>query len=155
MATRCSLPEGAQLHFYRAAGRLGRPREGPLLQPFVEHPESRPVPGQDLQTIAAAIAKPEQMPRDRIQRHVLPHERRQPIDRTAEIGRPGDQVDPDGRRERQHAKGATTARISSADAPDRTVGARHSAAKPALDKRPQRHQAQIRETPRSDQNGIT
>ena len=52
-----------------------RSREGPALDPFVEHPEPGPVPREDFQTIPAAIPKQEQMAGEGIEREALAYQR--------------------------------------------------------------------------------
>jgi hypothetical protein len=51
-------------HLDRRPVGLGGPGERALLEPFVEHPEARAVPRENLQPIPAAIAKQEEMPRE-------------------------------------------------------------------------------------------
>ena len=82
-------------HLDRATRLVRRPGKGPLLEPLVEDPESGSVPCQHLQAVAAPIPKQKQMPGERVQREALPHKRRQAIDRSPQIGRPGRQVNPD------------------------------------------------------------
>ena len=110
-----------------AVRSLGRPGKRPVLEPLVEHPEARPIPREDLEPVAATIAKEKEMARQRVEREALAHQRGQPVDRSPQIGRARREVDPDGRRDRQHVarSAATTARTRSADAPGRTCSAPH------------------------------
>jgi hypothetical protein len=83
-------------------------------------PRSRTViPRENLETIAAPIAKEEEMTRQGIQVEALPHQGGQPVDGAPQIRRPGRHVDAHRGRERQHAdrSALTAARTRSADAP--------------------------------------
>jgi hypothetical protein len=101
---------------------LGGPRKRPALEPLVEHPEPAVISRQNLEAIAATIAKQKQVPGQRIEIEALAHERRQAVNRSAEIGGAGRQVDLNRGGARQHAdrRALTVARTKSAEAPART-----------------------------------
>lgn len=84
-------------HLNRRALFLGGPRERAFFQPFVQDPKSGLVPDQDLESVAAPIAKEKEMAGQGIQREALAHQRREPIDRASQIGGPGRHVDTDRR----------------------------------------------------------
>src|SRR5262249_34378687 len=80
-----------------------RPGERAALQAFVQDPEAPLIPREDLDAVAAPIPKQKQMAGKRVEREALSHQGGEPIDRTPQIGRSGGQVNPNGRRQGQHA----------------------------------------------------
>src|SRR5205823_773512 len=100
------------------ATRSRAARARALLQSFVQNPEARAIPRQDLETVPASIPKEKEMARERVERQLLANQRGESINRPPQIGGAGRQIDPHGGRERQHAvrKTSSTRRTMSAEA---------------------------------------
>jgi hypothetical protein len=93
------------------------PGERPALQALIQDLKATVIPGQDLDTIAASIAKEEEMSGQWIKGEALADQRREPIDRTAQVRGAGREIDPNRRRDRQHdtRTACTTRRSVSAE----------------------------------------
>ena len=84
----------------------------PLLQALAPNPIATGVEGQNLEHAPATIHENKPVPARRVLSQMSPHTRRQPIERTAHIGRLRAKPDPNARGRVQHDRAFRTRRIT-------------------------------------------
>src|SRR5262249_23401503 len=117
-------PEVDAAHDHRQVGRRcrhlsglgGRQGETPACQPPEVEGKAVPLPGQDLQSVSAAVAEDEQVTAERVPAQVSGHDGGQPVDALAPVLRLEADPDPPGQPEGQHGAPprATTSRATAA-----------------------------------------